>query len=207
MIRRLKQLIKKFLKITTSKKENVKSLLDILIEKGNVIVGENCDISNLIIAGYSFKDRFPNVIIGKDCHLLGQIELQSNEAQVIIGDRVFIGPNTKLFCRDKIEIKNDVLVSWGCTLIDTNAHSLESSERVNDVVDWKRGWEYKNWVVVESKSILIDTKCWIGFNSIITKGVTLNQGCIVASGSVVTKSSSEFSVIGGNPARFIKHTT
>ena len=206
MLRRLKQLIKRVLKEIGFANKNVKTFLDFLIENGNVIVGANSDISKLVVAGYSFTKEFPNVIIGEDCHILGQIELQSNEAQVIIGDRVFIGPDTKLFCRDKIVIQDDILISWGCTLIDTNAHSLSSIERINDVVDWKKGWQYKNWDVVESKTISINSQCWIGFNSIITKGVTLNKGCIVGSGSVVTKSFNEYSVIGGNPAKLIKYT-
>jgi acetyltransferase-like isoleucine patch superfamily enzyme len=98
------------------------------------------------------------------------------------------------------------MFSWGCTIIDTNAHSLNSGERLNDVIDWKKGWQYKNWSVVESKAILIKEKCWIGFNSIVMKGVTLEEGTIVAAGSVVTKTSEPYSMIGGNPARFIKKT-
>jgi acetyltransferase-like isoleucine patch superfamily enzyme len=177
-----------------------------LVQKGNVVLGENSDVTNFNIFGYSFLEKTKNVIIGNDCLIHGQIELQSNEAEVIIGNRVFIGPNTKIFCRKKIEIEDDVMISWGCTIIDTNAHSLLSTERLNDVKDWKNGWENKNWDVVETKSILIESKSWIGFNSIITKGVILKSGCIVGSGSVVTKSFDEFSIIGGNPAKLIKYT-
>lgn len=48
--------------------------------------------------------------------------------------------------------------------------------------------------------------CWIGMNSVILPNVVLGQRTVVAAGAVVTKSFPEgFCVIGGNPAKIIKH--
>jgi acetyltransferase-like isoleucine patch superfamily enzyme len=178
-----------------------------LIRQGNMTVGEGCNIGALSIQYYETGDNVLNVEIGRDCYLNGTIVLHTKTSKVKIGDRVFIGPNTTLFCYDEIEIKDDVMISWGCTLIDTNAHSLKSEERKSDVQDWMKGFQYKNWSVVEHKPIQIKEKCWIGFNSIIMKGVVLGQGTVVASGSVVTKSTEDYDIVGGNPATFIKKTT
>jgi acetyltransferase-like isoleucine patch superfamily enzyme len=52
--------------------------------------------------------------------------------------------------------------------------------------------------------IVIEDDVWIGAKAIILKGVTLGKGCVVAAGSVVTKSAPAYSLIGGNPARIIK---
>jgi acetyltransferase-like isoleucine patch superfamily enzyme len=35
-------------------------------------------------------------------------------------------------------------------------------------------------------------------------GVKIGKGSIVAAGSIVTKDVSDYSIIGGNPAKFIK---
>ena len=35
-------------------------------------------------------------------------------------------------------------------------------------------------------------------------GVTIGEGAIVAAGAVVTKDVEPFTVVGGNPAKFIK---
>jgi acetyltransferase-like isoleucine patch superfamily enzyme len=93
-----------------------------------------------------------------------------------------------------------------CNIIDTDSHSLHSGERKNDTVDWQKGLMYKDWNLVISQKVAIESKSWIGLRSIVLKGVTLSEGTIVAAGSVVTKSTEPFSLIGGNPAKFIKAT-
>jgi acetyltransferase-like isoleucine patch superfamily enzyme len=57
---------------------------------------------------------------------------------------------------------------------------------------------------VSKGPIVIEDDVWIGTNSIILSGVTIAQGTIIAAGSVVTKSTEPYSIIGGNPAKLIK---
>ncbi|SIT24396.1 CatB-related O-acetyltransferase [Chryseobacterium gambrini] len=52
--------------------------------------------------------------------------------------------------------------------------------------------------------IVVEDEVWIGTNVIVMSGVTIGKGAIVAAGSVVTKNVSPFSIVGGNPAKFIK---
>jgi len=52
--------------------------------------------------------------------------------------------------------------------------------------------------------IVIGNDVWIGRESIIMPGVKIGDGCIIGAYSVVTKDVSPYSVVGGNPARFIK---
>ena len=95
------------------------------------------------------------------------------------------------------------MVSWDCTFIDTNAHSLKSEERKKDVRDWIKGPEYKDWSNVRHAPILIKSGSWIGFKSTILKGVLIERGTIIGAGSVVTKSTEAYSIYGGNPASLI----
>lgn len=53
--------------------------------------------------------------------------------------------------------------------------------------------------------ILIEDDVWIGENVTIFPGIVLRRGTIVAAGSIVTKSSEPYSIIGGIPAKLIKH--
>lgn len=177
-----------------------------LVSAGNLIHGDNCKFENFQVTYTEPKrNQQPNIIIGKNCHLQCSIIILNPNAKVVIGDEVFIAGST-LFCRESIEIGNNTLISWGCTLIDNNTHSVKSEERKTDVIDWMKGPEFKNWSVVKTDKVSVESDCWIGFNTIITKGVTLGKGSIVASGSVVTKSTEPFSIVGGNPAQLIKKT-
>jgi len=48
--------------------------------------------------------------------------------------------------------------------------------------------------------VTISDDAWIGARSIILPGVTVGRGFTVAAGSVVTRSTSDYSVIAGVPA-------
>lgn len=67
----------------------------------------------------------------------------------------------------------------------------------------KFGKERVNESLTKGKIVLEDD-VWIGVGSTILSGVRLGQGCIVAAGSVVTKSFPPYAIVGGNPARIIK---
>lgn len=45
---------------------------------------------------------------------------------------------------------------------------------------------------------------WIATGATILQGVTIGEGAIVAAGAVVTKDVAPWTVVGGNPAKFIK---
>ncbi|GAL22294.1 chloramphenicol acetyltransferase [Vibrio maritimus] len=46
---------------------------------------------------------------------------------------------------------------------------------------------------------------WIGMRAMIMPGITLGEGAIVAANSVVTKDVPAYRIVGGNPAKLIKH--
>lgn len=203
MISKIRKIVRRWLR---RRRAGCSPSVKFYLRNGNLKLGTNCNVDSLTIKIYGARKKTINIVIGDNCYLMGNIVLHQPKAMVSINDRVFIGPNTTLFCYDSIKIDSDVMISWGCTLIDTNAHSLISLERSNDVLAWSKGWEYKDWSVVKSEMIKVKEKSWVGFNSIICKGVELATGTVVGAGSVVTKSTQPFTIVGGNPAVFIKET-
>jgi acetyltransferase-like isoleucine patch superfamily enzyme len=149
--------------------------------------------------------------IGSGSVVSGRFVIEQPEGMVSIGRNSFIGGGTFISI-ENIAIGNDVMISWGCTVMDNNAHSLVSKERQNDVKDWARGinegnvGKYKDWSNVKSGKITIKDAAWIGFNCIILKGVTIGKGAVVGSGSIVTKDVPDYNVVAGNPATFIRLT-
>ncbi|KYH43056.1 DapH/DapD/GlmU-related protein [Branchiibius sp. NY16-3462-2] len=45
---------------------------------------------------------------------------------------------------------------------------------------------------------------WIASHAIVLPGVTIGEGAVVAAGSVVTKDVAPYTLVGGNPARYIR---
>lgn len=168
--------------------------------------------SSIIFNRIEVRDDPQKVVLttGVDCHIEGYFFFETKNGNVAIGDRTFIGPSTFILING-ITVGSDVLISWGCHIMDNDAHSLDFEKRIDDVRDWKRGiaeskpGKYKNWDIVKSDLIKIEDKAWIGFNCIILKGVTIGEGAVVAAGSVVTKDVPPYTVVGGNPAVIIKY--
>jgi acetyltransferase-like isoleucine patch superfamily enzyme len=61
-------------------------------------------------------------------------------------------------------------------------------------------------VDIASQEVIIEDDVWIGFNSIILKGVRIGRGAIIGAGSIVTKDIAPWTVNVGNPIQSIKTT-
>ncbi|KAA6317720.1 hypothetical protein EZS27_032171, partial [termite gut metagenome] len=94
-----------------------------------------------------------------------------------------------------------------------NFISIVSSERLKDMSNFREEFKERtigkntDLSVIKSAPIVIKDKAWIGFNSIIMKGITIGERAIVAAGSVVIKDVPDYAVVGGNPVKIIKYTT
>lgn len=52
---------------------------------------------------------------------------------------------------------------------------------------------------------VVGNDVWLGRESVVMPGVHIGDGAIVAAYSVVTKDVASYTVVGGNPARFLKN--
>lgn len=106
-------------------------------------------------------------------------------------------------------IGNRSIINQCCTI--DNRSKLEIGSNVSIAANsaiWTRGHDVNNNnFKITSKPVFIDDYVCIFSNCTILPGVNLQKGCVVYPGSVVFKSFSEDSIIGGNPAKFIKYRT
>lgn len=102
-----------------------------------------------------------------------------------IGSHVCIGPNVDLYCKDKIEIGNQVVVSQGAYLCSAS-HDISSCR-----------------MALETSPIVIGNQVWIAAKATILPGVTIGEGAVVGACAVVAKDVPPWSVVVGNPARVV----
>jgi galactoside O-acetyltransferase len=141
------------------------------------------------------------VTVGQDCIINARISFDRTGARFTCGDRCFIGAS-QIVCAERITMGDDVVISWGVTIVDHNSHAIQWEDRCHDVLDWCRG--RKSWDHVKVAPVKLDDKVWIGFNAIILKGITIGEGAIVAAGAVVTKNVPPYTIVAGNPAKVIR---
>jgi len=145
--------------------------------------------------------RAGQIKIGQRSMVFCRIDFDSPNGQVLIGDRCYLGAS-QLVCHTSITIGNDVLMSWGVTVVDHDSHSLVWDERANDVANWMDG--KKDWSNVKIAPVVICDKVWIGFGVSILEGVVIGEGAVVGAGSVVTRNVAPYTVVAGNPARVVR---
>lgn len=145
--------------------------------------------------------RGGNLRIGRDSIVNCRVAFDGAGGTVSIGSRCYVGAST-LVCRSSITIEDDVIISWGVTVVDHDSHSPLWSHRRNDVADWMKGT--KNWEHVAVQPVHIEARVWIGFGASILKGVRIGAGSVIGAGSMVTRSVPPNSVVAGNPARVIR---
>jgi acetyltransferase-like isoleucine patch superfamily enzyme len=165
--------------------------------KMTVTIGPNSSIR-----WYRLRPRGGNrIAIGRDCIVNCSIAFDREGASFRAGDRCYFG-DSAFVAAEAIECGDDVLVSWGVTVVDHDSHAVTWNGRSGDVLNWGRS--RKDWDNVATAKIIIEDRVWIGFNAIILKGVRIGREAVVAAGAVVTKDVPAGAVVGGNPARILK---
>lgn len=152
------------------------------------------------------------VFIGEKSVVACAVTLERDKGTVTIGDRSFVGGDTRLICACEISIGSDVMIAWGCTIVDHDSHSLDWHDRAEDVHRWREGLHLgvahaaflKDWSKVPMAPVIISDKAWLGFDVTVLKGVTIGEGAVVAARSVVTRDVPNWTLVGGNPARTIR---
>ena len=151
------------------------------------------------------KNRKNSIVIGSNLKLISRFEKNSigvaqpvflnargKNSKIIIGDNVGISGST-LSAGKLIKIGNNVLIGSGCLIMDNDAHNVEPHLRHEKLIE------------ASFKPVIIGDNVFIGARSIILKGVTIGEGSVIGSASVVSKDIPPFVIAAGNPAKVIKH--
>lgn len=143
----------------------------------------SCRFRRLIYKSINYEIA-NNALIYRNVLLLGKVK---------IGNRSSISNNTTLSGGDAgIIIGDDVMIAPGCCIVAFN-HGISIG---------------KGPMIMQpliQKPIIVENDVWIGANSTITCGVRIGTGAVIAANSVVTKDVEPNVIVGGVPAKHIRH--
>lgn len=169
------------------------------------------------------KLRLWGATVGKNFKLQGFLVLQIYGGRIVIGDNVRINSrpvsmggsnrrtafrvgqkgvltfkdgagmtNGTIFCFNSVTICEGAMIGGGCEILDTDFHQTHPLDRMN-----KKG-------EIPSGPIVIGKYAFVGGRSIVKRGVTIGEGSMIATGSLVIKDVPPYEIWGGVPAKFIK---
>ena len=145
------------------------------------------------ILRYTLKSLRDYVLQMMAMHLpAGQVLFQRARG-VKIGKNVFIG--------------EEVLIDPIFPSLITIEDNVAIAPRVIILAHIKPNIFHKNHLDSYAAPVTIRKGAFIGAGSIILPGVTIGEGCVVAAGSVVTRDTPSYTLVGGVPAKPIRKLT
>jgi serine acetyltransferase len=132
------------------------------------------------------------VQIGDETRILRSVTISTtDQGKIHIGNRVHIGESTIIFSGLGIQIGDNVIIG-----------------PQNIIVDFDHAYDLANIPInqqgVVKKEVIIEEDVWISSHCVITKGVRIGKGSVIAAGAVVNKDIPPYSVAAGIPAQVIK---
>lgn len=132
---------------------------------------------------------------GRYCRIEAYSE--ANDKVLFFGDNCQINDSVHIVAKQKIIIKDNVLIASRVFISDLNHGCYSSGEP-----------SYPYDLVSErplcSNPVIIGNNVWIGEGAIILPGVSIGDNSIIGANSVVSKSIEANTIYAGNPAVIIK---
>ncbi|MCO7630553.1 CatB-related O-acetyltransferase [Pseudomonas guariconensis] len=128
-------------------------------------------------------------------------------SKCIIGKYTYIGSECKIGANTKLGNYCSIASNVNIGPVDhptsfLSSHPFQySSKLFSPVAHYKDVNRVKRRT--QKPPVVIGHDVWIGTNTIITRGVNVGTGAIVASGAVVTKDVPPYAIVGGVPAKII----
>lgn len=107
-----------------------------------------------------------NIYFGKGIHIRKGATIISDGGNIIIDDGVFMNSNCNITSMSKIHIKNNVSIGPNVCIFDHDHDYINKGKFLCD-------------------EIVIENNVWIGANSVILKGTTIGENCVIGAGSVI----------------------
>lgn len=107
-------------------------------------------------------------------------------AEMTIGDGSIIN-GSRISAKKQIVIGKHCSIAPEVLIMDSDFHEVGNFKQESS-----------------ARPVIIGDHVWIATKAVILKGVTIGDHAVIAAGAIVTKDVPAYTVVGGNPAKFIK---
>lgn len=184
IIRKLRSALLKFLRNTVSGSTKLR----IRFFYDNVSFGENVKLGRMVSIRTTDGGKVvvgDNVCIEDSCLIVAQKGLLS------IGNGTYVGHGTHICSIDQVAIGQNCLIAAYCVIRDMQ-HGMETGLPMADQPQL-------------ASLVELEDDVWLGAHAVVTSGVKLGHGCVVAANAVVTKDVDANMIVGGVPAKVLKN--
>lgn len=123
--------------------------------------------------------------IGKGCKIHSSVKFWA-PWNIEMGNLVAFGFDALCYNPGKIILGDNITISQ-------RVHLCSASHDITNV---------KNPLI--TKEIIIKNRSWVAADAFVGMGVTIGEGAVIGARAAVYKDIDSWTVVGGNPARFIK---
>ena len=133
---------------------------------------------------------FQPFMLGEDSVIEDFTTINNGMGRVCIGARTLVGMSNVLI--GPLCIGNDVIIAQNVVFSGLNHGYHDVHTPIRDQP-------------CTTAEIVVEDDVWIGANVVVTAGIRIGRHAVVAAGSVVTRDVAPYTIVGGNPARLLKH--
>ncbi len=170
----------------------------------NVVVAETAYVETSF-SFYLFRSELPGGVTyrrGASTYLGTMFDV-GPQGRVELGEYALVH-GARIICDAEVIIGDYALISWNVVFMDTYRLPLDVQGRRKELERVPARPLRFAAAEVPARPICVERNVWIGFDACILPGVTIGEGSIVGAKSVVTQSVPPFTVVAGNPARFVR---
>jgi acetyltransferase-like isoleucine patch superfamily enzyme len=138
------------------------------------------------------------VRIGERSVIAGELLVFPHGGSIDIGEWCFVGEGSRIWSANSVQIGQRVLISHGVNVHDCDSHPKDHAERFRHYQDLLLHGHPQVLENVPNAPVVIEDDVWIGFNSMVLKGVRIGARSIIAAGSIVTADVPADSLFIGN---------
>ncbi len=147
----------------------------------------------LQVAGkHSYLEYGSNLHVGKDARLWAPHKLR-------IGNHVYIGKQVHI--EANCDIGDYCLFANRVAIVGRHDHDFSAVGFPIRYAPWIGSYRFPSPHITEKA--VIESDVWLGYGVIVLTGITVGRGCIVATGTILTKSLPLYLIVTDRPARVV----